>query len=58
MYGKGLGVVNTATGISMLPATGNNHLLFVLAASLMTTGVVIFAISYVLGRKGQKSEAK
>lgn len=56
MYGKGLGVVNTATGISLLPNTGSNHLLFVVAASLLVSGVAIFATSYVLGRKA-KNEA-
>lgn len=57
MYGKGLGVVNTATGISLLPDTGNNHLLFVLAGSLLASGIVIFVVSFVLGRRSRLAEA-
>lgn len=57
MYGKGLGIVNTATGISLLPDTGDNRALFVLAGSLIVSGVVIFVASTVLGRKSRQSNA-
>lgn len=57
MYGKGLGVVNAATGISLLPDTGNSRTLFVVAASLIVSGVAIFVAATVLGRKSRQSEA-
>ncbi len=50
MYGKGLGVANVATGISLLTPS-HNHVLFVIGATLLASGVAIFAISFVLGRK-------
>lgn len=56
MYGKGFGALNAATGISLLPDTGNNKLLFVLALSLLVSGIVIFTISTVMARKS-RSEA-
>jgi hypothetical protein len=56
MYGKGVGTLNAATGISLLPDTGNNKPLFVIALSLLVSGVVIFTISTVLARKS-RSEA-
>lgn len=51
MYGKGLGAVNAATGISLLPNTGDNRLLFTVALGLLASGIVVLAISLVLGRK-------
>lgn len=57
MYGKGLGVVNAATGISLLPDTGNNHLLFALAIALIASGVFVFVVSTILGRKSRQNEA-
>lgn len=56
MYGKPLGVINAATGISLLPETGNSRPLFIVAASLIVSGVVVFVAATVLGRKSQ-SEA-
>lgn len=56
MYGKGLGVVNAATGVSLLPDTGSNHTLFVIAISLMASGVVVFAGSTLLGLRNRRSE--
>lgn len=50
MYGKVLGAANVATGVALLPDTGDNHLLFVLAGSLLLSGIVIFAVSFILGR--------
>ncbi len=55
MYGKGLGTVNAATGISLLPSTGDNHLLFALAAGLLVSGLVILTVSIVMGRKGTQT---
>jgi len=57
MYGKPLGVINTATGISLLPDTGNSRPLFVLAAGLIASGVLVFVAATVLGRKSRQSEA-
>jgi LPXTG-motif cell wall-anchored protein len=57
MYGKTLGVANTATGISLLPDTGDNHLLFALASSLLVSGIAIFIASFVIGRKARQTEA-
>lgn len=55
MYGKPLGVVNAATGISLLPNTGNNHLLFALALGLLVSGAIVFVASLVLSRKGTQA---
>lgn len=57
MYGKGVGTLNVAAGISLLPDTGNSRPLFILAVSLLVSGVVIFAISTVLARKSSQNEA-
>jgi hypothetical protein len=58
MYGKpGLGAGNTVAGISLLPATGNSTPLFIVAASLIATGVAILVASIVVARKNRTSEA-
>lgn len=57
MYGKGLGVINAATGISLLPDTGNSKPLFVVAACLIISGVAVFVAATVLGRKSRQNEA-
>jgi predicted phage tail protein len=54
MYGK---VLPSATGIALLPATGDNKVLFIAAVSLIVGGVAIFVASTVLARKS-RSEAK
>ena len=51
MYNKSFGLLNTATGISLLPNTGNSRALFVLAASLIAGGIVVFIVSTLLSRK-------
>jgi hypothetical protein len=51
MYGKVLGIANVATGISLLPDTGNNRPLFIVAASLLVCGAAIFVIATVLAHK-------
>jgi LPXTG-motif cell wall-anchored protein len=55
MYGKGLGVANTATGIALLPNTGDNRVLFAIALGLLVAGIAIFAISTVLARKNRQN---
>jgi LPXTG-motif cell wall-anchored protein len=57
MYGKGLGVVNTATGISLLPNTGDSRPLLVAAVSLLASGVIIFVAATVVARKNRHNEA-
>ena len=57
MYGKGAGALNVATGVSLLPATGSNRVLFVIALSLLASGVAILAVATVLARKS-RTEAK
>ena len=51
MYGRGAGSIVTSTGIALLPNTGSNHKLFVLAASFVAVGVIIFVVSTVSARK-------
>ncbi len=58
MYGpKVLGTANVATGISLLPSTGDSRVLFVLASSLLVSGVIILAVSVLMARKA-RGEAK
>lgn len=58
MYGKpGLGAGNTVAGISILPATGDSTPLFIVAVSLIATGVAILVASTVVARKTRRSEA-
>jgi LPXTG-motif cell wall-anchored protein len=57
MYGKTVGTLNVATGISLLPDTGNSRTLFIIAASLLVSGVAIFVIATVLARKSRQTEA-
>lgn len=57
MYGKSLGVANTATGVALLPDTGNDRPLFMLAAALVLSGVIVFIVSTVLTRKSRSNEA-
>jgi predicted phage tail protein len=59
MYGKpGLGALQTATGLSLLPSTGDSKILFVIAASMVATGVAIMIASVVVARKHRTSSAK
>jgi hypothetical protein len=51
MYGKGVGGSSVATGAALLPATGENRLVFVVAATLLAAGVVTFVVSSVIARK-------
>jgi hypothetical protein len=50
MYGKGLGIANAATGISLLTPR-HNHVLFMVGAALLLSGIAIFAVSFVLNHK-------
>ncbi len=52
-YGKG--AAPTVAGVAILPATGNNSVLFFVAAGCIAVGVVVFAISVVLSRKAHTS---
>jgi hypothetical protein len=57
MYGKTVGTLNVATGVSLLPDTGNSRTLFIIAASLLVTGVVVFVTATVLARKSRANAA-
>jgi LPXTG-motif cell wall-anchored protein len=57
MYGKGAGALNVATGVSILPNTGSNRTVFILALSLLVSGIIILAVSTVVARKSRKNEA-
>jgi len=57
MYGKVLGVSAPTTGIALLPSTGNNRVLFVLASSLIAAGVIILVASTIMARKARQSAA-
>lgn len=53
MYGAGLGVANTATGVALLPNTGDSRPLFVAAVTLLVSGAVILVVSAVMARKSR-----
>lgn len=57
MYGKVLGASNVATGISLLPATGDSRPLFFVAAGLVALGVAVFVAATVMARKTRRVEA-
>lgn len=54
-YGKG--AVPSVAGIAVLPATGDNNALFIVAVSLITVGVAVFVVSLVLARKSSHTSA-
>jgi hypothetical protein len=59
MYGEVMGATNVATGITLLPATGDSRPLFIVAVSLLVSGVAIFVAATVVARKARlQSEAK
>lgn len=57
MYGKVLGATNVATGVSLLPETGDSKPLFIAAATLLVSGIVIFLVATIQARKSRQSEA-
>lgn len=52
-YGKG--AVPSLAGVAVLPFTGNNSLLLILAASLIVLGIGVFTASVLLARKNNHS---
>lgn len=54
-YGKG--AAPSVAGVALLPFTGNNGILFIVAASLIAVGVAVFAVSLVLARKNRQTSA-
>lgn len=54
-YGKG--AVPSVTGIAMLPFTGDNSALFMIAATLITLGVAVLIVSLVLARKSRQTSS-
>lgn len=55
MYGKGLGVANVATGVSLLTPQ-HNRVLFVVGATLLVTGLAIMTISFLADRRHDTAE--
>lgn len=51
-YGKG--ATPSVAGIAMLPSTGDNSVLFIIAVGLIALGVAIFVVSLVMARKNAK----
>lgn len=54
-YGKG--ATPSIAGVALLPATGNNSTLFIIAASLIALGVTVFAVSLILAHKNRHASA-
>ena len=54
MYGKTLGTTTVASGVSLLPETGSSRPLFILAASLLVSGVAIFVATAILARRARR----
>ena len=54
-YGKG--ATPSLGGVAVLPFTGNNDVLFIVAASLIGIGIAVFAVSLVLARKNRQASA-
>jgi len=54
-YGKG--AAPSVAGIAVLPFTGNNDALFIVAASLIGLGLVVFGVSLALARKNRLAGA-
>jgi len=52
-YGKG--AVPSLAGVAVLPFTGNNSILLILAASLIVLGLGVFIVSLVLARKSNSN---
>jgi hypothetical protein len=49
----GQGAVSGVTGVALLPNTGNNTMLFILAVSLITIGVAVMTTSLLIARKSR-----
>lgn len=54
-YGKG--ATPSVAGVAILPFTGNNDILFIVAAGLIGLGIAVFAVSLVLARKNRQASA-
>lgn len=55
LYGKG--ATPSVAGIAILPFTGNNGILFIIAASLIALGVIVFGVSLAVARKNRRASA-
>ena len=53
-YGKG--PVAGGSGVALLPATGDNALLFTLAIGLIALGVAVMIASMLVARKSRQGE--
>jgi hypothetical protein len=51
----GTGATPSIAGVALLPFTGNNDTLFIVAISLIALGVAVFIVSLVLARKNRQA---
>jgi len=51
----GQGAAPSIAGVALLPFTGNNDILFIVATSLIVLGVAVFVVSLVLARKNRQT---
>lgn len=58
MNGRGFGVLNVATGISLLPETRDSRPLFIAAISCFVCGLVVFTTSLMLTHISRKREVQ
>lgn len=58
MSGKGLGIFNIATSISLLPITHDSRPLFIVAISFFACGLTIFSTTIVLARIARNKDLK
>lgn len=49
----GMGAAPSVAGVAILPATGNNTILFAIAVGLIAVGMVVFVTSLILARKSR-----
>ena len=55
-YGKG--ATSSVTGVALLPFTGNNTILFMVAAGLITLGAIVLVVSLLMARKNRQTVAE
>lgn len=55
-YGKG--AMPGVAGVAVLPFTGSNNTMLILAASLIVLGVGVFVVSLVLARTSRQTSVK
>jgi len=51
MYGKGVGIATTATGVAVLPNTGGMRQLFIAALAVTAVGIVTIVTSLIVAAR-------